>query len=122
MFADIAKANLCSVMTFGFAMMFGGLLTNSDTESSTSDVMNLKYISFIYYGWEALMINEFKDIDVIFDPDGFGEVGLTGEIFLDTYGIDSGDLDRDWIVLLCFFLGLSGISMMMLTWITRLPP
>ncbi|KAK3260008.1 hypothetical protein CYMTET_31023 [Cymbomonas tetramitiformis] len=122
MFADIAKANLCAVMTFAFAMMFGGLLTNSDTESSTSGVMDLKYISFIYYSWEALMINEFKDIDVIFDPDGFGEIGLTGQVFLDTYGIDSGDLDRDWIVLLCFFIGLSGISMMMLAWITRLPP
>lgn len=32
------------------------------------DIINLQYLSFIYYAWCALMINEFKDIDVLFNP------------------------------------------------------
>jgi len=104
---DISKANLGSVMTFAFAMMFGGLLTNSGGDNP---VMKLQYVSFMYYSWASLMINEFKDIDVVFNPDGFGSVDLTGQVFLDTYGINSDDLERNVGVLVGFQLVLTFVA------------
>jgi len=99
---DIGKANLCVVMMFAFAMMFGGLLTNSSAEGVAGDIINLQYLSFIYYAWCALMINEFKDIDVLFNPNGFEPLPLSGQIFLDTYGVDPDDMGRNIFILVAF--------------------
>lgn len=93
--ADIARANLLSVMVFAAAMMFGGLLTNGSRDQAADAVLHLQYASYMYYAWCALMvsaqqvaenkngahwheltldllcvqINEFQDIHVLFNPE-----------------------------------------------------
>eukprot|EP00976_Prorocentrum_cordatum_P102092 1192906-Prorocentrum_minimum.AAC.1 len=51
-----------------------------------------RYTSYIYYAWSALMLNEFRDINVAFNPPGYVNVKLPGDSFMETYGLHTGDL------------------------------
>jgi hypothetical protein len=82
-------------------------------------VLHLQYVSYVYYGWCALMVNEFRDIDVVFNPDGFGSVPLRGKVFLDAYGIDPTTLWRNVAVLFGFWLALTAVASVMLAFLVR---
>lgn len=61
--ADIARANLLSVMVFAAAMMFGGLLTNGSRDQAADAVLHLQYASFVYYAWCALMVSAHRRLN-----------------------------------------------------------
>mmetsp|Transcript_25016 Transcript_25016/g.30264 ORF Transcript_25016/g.30264 Transcript_25016/m.30264 type:complete len:1155 (+) Transcript_25016:382-3846(+) len=107
---EVSKANLVTVMMFGVCMMFGGLLTSTGGDMEEQALANLQYLSFMFYSWSALMVSEFKDIDVVFNPDGYGALIIRGEKFLDTFGLDPGSLVRNVIVLAGFYVALTAIS------------
>jgi hypothetical protein len=65
---SIGQANLAASLFFIYCMVYGGLLLNNDKGSS---LITLQYGSFFHYAWEALMINEFSGLVLIFDPSGF---------------------------------------------------
>lgn len=86
----------------------------------------LKYLSFFYYAFEALMVNELKgpfstwtpseplnvaasltlDMLITFNPTGFNAILLNGNVILDNYGLKREHFDRNIGILfaMCFAL------------------
>jgi len=94
---NIGHANLIASLFFIFSMLFGGLFLNNNTSSGRFTV--LQYLSFIHYGYEALMVNEFKDLPLTFNPSGFTPTQITGQIWLDNFAMNEGMLLNDlWIL------------------------
>lgn len=100
---SVGQANFLAVIIFIFSLMFGGLLLNAD--SDTSVLVKLTYASFIHYGYEALMANEFHGLDLIFNPKDFPETAISGDVILSNNGMRAEDLGRDMWVLAIFLTG-----------------
>eukprot|EP00808_Paulinella_micropora_P015644 g490.t1 len=96
-----AQASLITVIFFIYCIMFQGLLVN--TNNTDNGFLVIRYASFVMYAFEALMINEFEGLALIFDPIGYPEIAITGETILENYGIDVARLGLDCGILFFFF-------------------
>ncbi|XP_061087902.1 broad substrate specificity ATP-binding cassette transporter ABCG2-like [Conger conger] len=78
---SFAMANILIALPYVFMMVFGGFLVNLN--SMLSWLSWLKWVSIFRYGLEAVTINEMKG--QVF---GLGNITFTGEMYLDSQGID----------------------------------
>eukprot|EP00457_Paulinella_chromatophora_P001017 gb/GEZN01001019.1/.p1 GENE.gb/GEZN01001019.1/~~gb/GEZN01001019.1/.p1 ORF type:complete len:980 (-),score=112.86 gb/GEZN01001019.1/:442-3381(-) len=106
-----SQASLIAVIFFIYCIMFQGLLVN--TSNSDNNFLRVRYASFAMYAYEALMINEFEGLKLVFNPVGYPEIGITGETILTNYGISVDNLAFDsgmLFMFFCAFLLLAGVS------------
>lgn len=57
---SVAVGNLAAILVMLFEMLFGGLLLS--TASLPAGIAWLKWVSFIFYAYNALMVNEFTNL------------------------------------------------------------
>jgi len=105
---SIGVSNLVAILVLLFFMLFGGLLANKTTIPEY--LIWFKWLSFVNYGYEILMVNELAGTAVLFNPPGFPAVTVPGEEFLiqfdmsvNRWGLDIGVL----LGMLCGYLSLS---------------
>jgi len=109
--SNTATANLLAVIYLVFCMLFGGLFFNkSDGSLSAPYVSKIRYASFFHYGYDALMINEFTDMDFTFSLSGNGgdddgSITFSGSFVLSLLSIDSEDFQYDVVGLLAMATG-----------------
>ena len=81
---------LLAVVSVSLSAVFGGLLTRAGSASSaTADVLEAQESSYSYHAWAALMVSEFRALELLaFDPLGGAGTAFTGRAFLSAYGLD----------------------------------
>eukprot|EP00899_Mesostigma_viride_P011747 jgi/Mesvir1/20573/Mv14814-RA.1 len=107
---DIGRANMFGTLYFIFSMGFGGLLLNVSQDKP--GVRGFSYLSFMRYGYEGLMNNEFHDLSLLFNLAGLGSVTLNvpGDLILEQAGFSYDNMTMDVVVLSCAFVVLMGMS------------
>jgi len=56
---------------------------------------SVRYISFFHYAYDALMVNEFQDLYLLFTAPGYQPVPINGNVFLQTLSIDEDNFYTD---------------------------
>jgi ATP-binding cassette subfamily G (WHITE) protein 2 len=84
---SVAVGNLSAILVMLFEMLFGGLLLS--TESLPSGIAWLKWLSFVFYAYNALMVNEFTNLTFNVAA-GSVTVPLNGQFFLTFFGLEGG--------------------------------
>jgi len=105
---SMGVCNLVAILKLLFFMLFGGLLANKTTIPKY--IIWFKWLSFMNYGFEILMVNELQGTTILFDPPNVPPVFTTGEEFLQQFDMDPKRWNLDFGVLigiLAFYLVLS---------------
>ncbi|KAG0190293.1 hypothetical protein DFQ28_002243 [Apophysomyces sp. BC1034] len=98
-FKSVSAANLLANLVILFSMLFGGFLLNKD--HIPVFLSWLKYLSFFNYGYEALIVNELKDITL--RDKSIADIQIPGPIILARFGFNGQAFWRD-VVRLCVFI------------------
>ncbi|KAI9492910.1 P-loop containing nucleoside triphosphate hydrolase protein [Zychaea mexicana] len=97
-FKNVSAANLLASLVMLFSMLFGGFLLNKD---HIPGILNwLKYLSFFNYGYEALIVNELKDITL--RDKSIADIQIPGPVILARFGFNGQAFWAD-VVRLCLF-------------------
>jgi ABC-type multidrug transport system permease subunit len=107
---SLSMANLIAILILLFYLLFGGLLANK--ASIPSAIRWFKWLSFLNYAYEILMVNELSGTSIYFDPQDYNvkPMNVNGEVFLKQFDMDAARLQSDIFTLLgmiCFYLLLS---------------
>lgn len=101
---SMGVSNLVAILLMLFYMLFGGLLANKTT---IPPFLNwFKWLSFMNYGYEVLMVNELAGTTVLFNPPNIPPgiivdcspkllVYTTGEEFLTQFDMDPNRVQMD---------------------------
>jgi ATP-binding cassette subfamily G (WHITE) protein 2 len=81
-FKNYSEANLVAAVFFIFSIIFGGYFVNGKSTSTF-----FKYVSFLFYGFEALFVNEMADISITIGAAGYSVSGIKGYIITDAFGL-----------------------------------
>ncbi|KAI8369430.1 uncharacterized protein BYT42DRAFT_110213 [Radiomyces spectabilis] len=131
-FKSISAANLLANLVILFSMLFGGFLLNKgrlmterepdrDVGRTTDSLVLcfdpvsfidhipsflswLQYLSFFNYGYEALIVNELKDITL--RDKSIADIQIPGPIILARFGFNGQAFWRD-VIRLCIFIGIT---------------
>lgn len=114
--ASVSQANLISVLLLAFSMTFGGLFLNNETPGVMT---SLRKGSFMHYAFQGLAGNEFRGLDLVFNPKDAGEFAIDGDVLLTNYGMDSSRLGADVIAVVCFFAGFCLAGFVLVCWASR---
>ena len=99
------KATIITILIFANAMLFGGYFLNQETGTKTIKYIKyLKYTSFFHHTYSALMINEFSDLDLKFNPIGFPSININGQEYLNEFGININEYTISIIGLIIIIL------------------
>jgi len=83
---SMSVSNLVAILSMLFFMLFGGLLANKTT---IPPFINwFRWLSFINYGYEVLMVNELQGTTINFNPPHVDPIPVTGEEFLEQFDMD----------------------------------
>ncbi|CAO3587711.1 unnamed protein product [Absidia cylindrospora] len=88
---SVSVANLLANLTMLFSMLFGGFLLNK--EHIPAVLSWLQYLSFFNYGYEALIVNELKDITL--RDKTIADIQIPGPIILARFGFNGQAFWRD---------------------------
>eukprot|EP00475_Leptophrys_vorax_P020517 TRINITY_DN2808_c0_g1_i4.p1 TRINITY_DN2808_c0_g1~~TRINITY_DN2808_c0_g1_i4.p1 ORF type:complete len:313 (-),score=82.11 TRINITY_DN2808_c0_g1_i4:15-953(-) len=110
-FKNFSEANLVAAVFFIFSIVFGGYFVNGKSASTF-----FKYISFLFYGFETLMVNEFKDIVITIGAAGYSVSGIKGSLITDEFGLGRFEnvYVRDLFILLAWIVFFFGATIYML--------
>ncbi|ORE01971.1 hypothetical protein BCV72DRAFT_62338 [Rhizopus microsporus var. microsporus] len=107
---NLSIANLLASLTMLFSMLFGGFLLNKD---HIPPVLSwLQHLSFFNYGYEALIVNELKDITL--RDKSIADIQIPGPIILARFGFNGQAFWANVNRLLFFILFTLSISFMFL--------
>jgi ATP-binding cassette subfamily G (WHITE) protein 2 len=101
-FKNFGEANLVGAVFFIFCIIFGGYFVNGNSDSAS-----FKYVSFLFYGYEALMVNEFDGLSLSITAAGYTVNGIKGSVILGELGLNRNNFGQDIGILfvwLCGFL------------------
>ncbi len=101
-----AVANLIATFTLLLSAMFGGFLISID--SIPVWLRWMQWISVYRYAWGALLSNEMRNQVFLFDTDFEGtmiEVDVSGQTYLNTFGLHPKHIQRDAGALAGIFAG-----------------
>ena len=101
---DVGTATLFASLFFIFCTLFGGLFLANDPDSS-SPLVHLTSLSYFYYGYEALNVNEFSALQVWFNPNEQLDMPIPGEAVLRFFHLRTTWMYKDMAVL-AGFIGL----------------
>lgn len=94
---SLSLGNLVAILLMLFYMLFGGFLLN---KNSIPPVLQwLKWVSFLQYGFEVLMVNELDGLAVWFNPKNYDPILVNGRQFLVEFNMDPNRFYMDLIVL-----------------------
>lgn len=97
---DSSNATLVGVLTLLFSLLFSGLFINRESLKFEF----LQYLSMFHYGYEALAVNEVKDLTLREKKYGLS-IEIPGATILSTFGFNVGSLNQDiaslgiWLVI-----------------------
>lgn len=116
MSSSVGQASFITVIICIFCITFGGLLVSNATNTQAA---KLNVLSFIYFAYEALVVNEFYGQKYIFDAKYGGatlNVDIDGQTVFDFYAMDHRHLWPNIGALQIYFLIASaiGISLFLL--------
>jgi len=94
---SLSLGNLIAILLLLFYMLFGGFLVNKQTMPKF--VQWMKWLSFLNYSFEILMINELDDLSVRIEVEG-DTVQVNGRTVLDQFDMKAERFDMDLFVLL----------------------
>lgn len=83
---SVSVGNLAAILVMLFELLFGGLLLS--TSSLPSGIAWLRWVSFIFYAYNALMVSEFTNLTFYVDAGAAGVVPLNGQFFLTFFGLE----------------------------------
>ena len=87
-------ANLIGSLTMLFSLLFAGFLLNR--ESIPAAVLWLQKLSIFHYGFEGLIVNEVKFLQLVDKKYGL-DIEVPGAVILTTFGFDVKALSNDMI-------------------------
>lgn len=99
--SSVAQGTFVAVIFFIGCMMFGGLFLSNESEGPLTDI---RYGSFYFYSYEALMVNEFIGLDLVFNAKGLPPYAITGDVILSNYGMNVARFYCDIYALVGFFV------------------
>ena len=70
----------------------------------------MRYLSFIYYAFEVIMVNEFSGLTLLFNADGFAGLIISGSAILDNYNLNEADIGADIAILASLIVALQIIA------------
>jgi len=94
---SVAVGNFIAVLFMLFCMLFGGFLVNGPTVPVALGW--IQYISFFFYGYEAMVVNELVGLEVTIDVAGYPATDVEGSLFLTILGLNPDAMTRDISVL-----------------------
>ena len=86
------QANFICVIILLYCILFGGLFVNN---SGAQTMSQLNFTSFIHYIYEAIVVNEFIGLSLLFNPIGVPPTKISGRVILSNYGFNSMNFSRD---------------------------
>jgi len=101
-------------------MLFGGFLVNK--QSTPSFIRWLKYLSFLNYGFEILLVNELDNLSIRFLPKGYDikkAVTVNGRVFLDQFDMEPSRFHTDLIMLVVMSFGYLLLTYVLLRWAVK---
>jgi hypothetical protein len=99
-----AQANFSLVIIMLFNICLSPFLFNTSEVSPHNPVKYASFgLSFVRYSFEALCINEFDGLPMIFNPKDSGVFQADGSTYVENLGMSVDALGRDVFVLCCFF-------------------
>ncbi|KAI8990981.1 hypothetical protein BDF20DRAFT_811457 [Mycotypha africana] len=98
--SHMSVAHLLANLVMLFSMLFGGFLLNKDHIPAM--LSWLQYLSFFNYGYEALIVNELKDITL--RDRSIADIQIPGPIILARFGFNGQAFWPDVARLVCFIL------------------
>lgn len=99
LFRHSAIGNLTASLIMLFSMLFGGFLLNKDRMLFI--VSWIKYLSAFNYAYEALLVNELKDLQV--HDDTIVDIDVPGVLILQQMGFDPHGFWKDIMMLFLMF-------------------
>lgn len=108
---SVAQGTFIAVIFFIFCMMFGGLFLSNESDGPLTA---LRYGSFYFYAYEALMVNEFVGLELIFNPKDVDPFAITGVVILNNYGMSTARFYCDVYGLCGFFVVFLYLSLIFL--------
>jgi len=95
---SLSLGNLIAILIMLFFMLFGGFLVNKT--SMPWFISWIKWSSFLNYAFELLMVNEFENSTVIFDPAAYNyTLAVDGSVILKQFDMEAGRMFLDFGVL-----------------------
>jgi len=98
-------------------MLFGGLLANKTTIPDY--LIWFKWLSFVNYGYEILMVNELAGTTVLFNPPGFPALTVPGEEFLEQFDMNADRWKLDIAALFGMLVGYLTLSYLFLRFLIK---
>jgi ABC-type multidrug transport system ATPase subunit len=117
---SLSLGNLIAILLLLFYMLFGGFLVNK--QSMPPFIQWLKWVSFLNYGFEVLLVNELNGLTIRFQPKGYhinSAVNLNGKVFLDQFDMDPARFHTDLWALGGMAVGYLLFTYILLRWAVR---
>ncbi|KAI8387421.1 hypothetical protein BD560DRAFT_382445 [Blakeslea trispora] len=114
-FKNISVANLLANLVILFSMLFGGFLLNKDHIPPM--LSWLQHLSFFNYGFEALIVNELKDITL--RDKSIADIQIPGPIILARFGFNGQAFWSDVVRLVCFVIVTMSMSFVFLKFLVK---
>jgi len=99
---NVSVGNLVAILLFFFFLLFGGMMVN--VTNMPVYVRWITRLSYLTYGFTVLMINEFVDIIIIINPEGYSPTPVPGTVILAQVGMDPKTFNMDIIILFCILV------------------
>jgi len=81
---SVSVGNFIAVLFMLFCMLFGGFLVNGP--SVPAALGWIQYISFFFYGYEAMVVNEFVGLQITINIAGYPATDVAGSLFFNNFG------------------------------------
>lgn len=114
-FKNLSAANLLANLVILFSMLFGGFLLNKDHIPPM--LSWLQHLSFFNYGYEALIVNELKDITL--RDKSIADIQIPGPIILARFGFNGQAFWADVCRLLVFVIVTMSTSFLFLKYLVK---
>jgi len=117
---SLSLGNLIAILLLLFFMLFGGFLVNK--QSMPSFIIWLKWLSFLNYGFEVLLVNELNNLSIRFNPTGYhikDAINLNGRVFLDQFDMDPSRFHFDLMMLGVMSVGYLLLTYILLRWAVK---
>jgi ABC-type multidrug transport system permease subunit len=93
----VSVGNLIAILLMLFFLLFGGFIV--EVTNMPDFIRWVTNLSFFTYGYTVLMINEFKDINITINVQGYDPTVVPGTVILDEVGMNPNSLQIDIVLL-----------------------
>jgi len=91
---SVGVANLSASFIILFSLLFAGFFVNVDSLDG-----GVYYLSYLWYSFENILSNELSGLLFNIEVEGVGGAAISGELFLNAFGMSHDNLDKNLIIL-----------------------